>query len=345
MREQSPALSEALGRLVQGAVSLKMTGQGSPLVVALFTTNRCPCSCASCLWKHNDWKDTSLDVLKRFYSEAKAEGLQATAMTGGEPFLRKDLGELCSYVGGELKMPILLFTTGYYLLDRMDEVLPHISMLMLSLDSPYREKHDAIRGLPGLYDRLMESVKQVKERYPDLSLQFNCCVQRGVEEEIDDLLALCERMDMLISFDVITEHRNGGADSHFSETDMGLPLADLQRIAARLLALKQNGAPILNSESYFRYFVEGRKGYRCHLPKMVMWVDGRGLVEDCLQLSRPIANIADMSVKEILALPRFAQLRTDAEACSSCSSPTMVDFSQVWEDPSILFAEGGLSFG
>ncbi len=69
------------------------------------------------------------------------------------------------------------------------------------------------------------------------------------------------------------------------------------------------------------------------------------LAASCLQLERPIANIRDMSVKEILALPRFAQLRTDAEACSSCSSPTMVDFSQVWEDPSILFAEGGLSFG
>ena len=144
MREQSPAISEALGRLVQGAVSLKMTGQGSPLVVALFTTNRCPCSCASCLWKHNDWEDTPLDVLKRFYREAKDEGVQATAMTGGEPFLREDLGDLCAYVGGELQMPILLFTTGWYLQQRMDEVLPHISMLMLSLDSASRERHDTI---------------------------------------------------------------------------------------------------------------------------------------------------------------------------------------------------------
>lgn len=345
MREMSPALSETLGRLVQGAVSLKTTGEGSPLVVALFTTNRCPASCPSCLWKHNDWEDTPLDVLKRFYKEAKNEGLQATAMTGGEPFLRKDLGELCSYVGGELQMPILLFTTGYYLKQRIDEVLPHLSMLMLSLDSAKRERHDEIRGLPGLYDRLMESVKLVKTRYPKLSLQFNCCVQQGIEEEIEPLLALCERMDMKISFDVITEHRNGEGDTHSSETSMGMSLPDLQRVTARLLALKEQGAPILNSQSYFRYFADGRKGYSCHLPKLVMWVDGRGLVEDCLNLDRPIADIREMSVKEILALPRFNQLRAEAEKCSSCSSPTMVDFSQVWEDPSILFAEGGISFG
>ena len=92
-----------------------------------------------------------------------------------------------------------------------------------------------------------------------------------------------------------------------------------------------------------KYFVDGRPGYRCHLPKLVMFVDGRGYVENCLNLDRPIANIRETPLKEIMALQPFKQLRRDAEECSSCYSPTMVDLSHVWENPQLVFESGGVA--
>jgi hypothetical protein len=44
-------------------------------------------------------------------------------------------------------------------------------------------------------------------------------------------------------------------------------------------------------------------------------------------------------------LPRFKQLRIDAEGCCSCNSPTMVDLSFVWEDPQRIFEPGGIALG
>lgn len=342
---QSPALRTALTSIAGRAIQTRAAGDGNPFIVALFTTNRCNCKCASCLWRHNDWKDTPLEVLKRFYREAREEGFLATALTGGEPFLRKDLGELTHFLKHDVEMPTLLFTTGWFLKRRMHEVLPNIDMLMISLDSPHRERHDAIRGLPGLYDRVIEAVGLVKSSYPDLSLQLNCCVQRGIEPEIDDMIALVERLGVRISFDVITEQRNASEGQSFTETSVGLPLPELQRVCRTLAQKKRDGAPIVNSDRYFQYFADGRPGYRCHLPKLVMWVDGRGYVEDCLNLDQPIADIRTRSVREILELPAFRQIRADGEACSTCSSPTMVDTSHVWEDPSLLFESGGLRFG
>ena len=342
MQHMNEGMRDALGRLVGRAYMARVRGDGRPFVVGHWVTNRCNCSCASCLWRHNDWKDLPLEDLKRFYVEAREQGFVAAAFTGGEPFLRKDLGQLAQFVKQQ-EMTILVFTTGWFLRTRMDEVLPHIDMLMMSLDSARPERHDQIRGLPGLFDRLIEGVKLVKQRYPNLSLQFNCCVQRGITDEIDDLIALASDLDVRISFDVITDHRNGSDGSAFTETDMGLPLPELKQVCQHLVTRKKAGAPILNSEHYFNYFISGKPGYQCHLPKLAMCVDGRGNVEYCLDLDHPIANIRDMPLKQIMELPRFKELRSAAEHCSSCSSPTMVDLSGVWENPKLVFEPGGIA--
>ena len=343
MMETNASLDEARAKIVARAVEARQRGDGRPFLIAHFITNRCPCRCPSCLWLHNDWEDVPLADLKRFYAEAKQEGFIATALSGGEPFIRKDLGEIVRFIKEEAEMPILLFNTGWYLKQRMDEVLPWIDMMLISLDSARPERHDEIRGLGGLFDRLMEAVDLARARYPGISYQFNCCVQKGIESEIDDLIALTEAMGMRISFDVITEFRHGEGDGAFTQTDMGLPDGELRRVCSYLLERKRAGAPILNSELYFDYFVGGRRGYRCHFPKLAMSVDGRGYVEDCLNLDRPIANIRDMPLKEIMQLPRFGELRRDAEECSSCNSPTMVDLSHVWENPQLVFERGGIS--
>jgi MoaA/NifB/PqqE/SkfB family radical SAM enzyme len=344
MRQLTAATAEALSRLVGKAMEARQNGDGRPFIVGHFITYRCMCKCASCLWRDNDCEDVPLADLQRFYAEARDEGFVATAFSGGEPFLRSDLGEVARFVKEEARMSILLFNTGWYLKKRMDEVLPYIDAMIVSLDSAKPERHDAIRGLPGLFDRAIEGVRLVKQKYPGVSLQFNCCVQKGIAGEIDDLLELATDLEVQISFDVITEFRHG-ENGNFVETDMGMPLPELQAVCASLAEKKRAGAPILNSERYFDYFIRGRPGYNCHLPKLVMFVDGWGNAEYCLNLNKPIANIRTMPLKEIMELARFKQLRIDAERCSSCNSPTMVDLSHLWENPMLAFEQGGIQLG
>jgi MoaA/NifB/PqqE/SkfB family radical SAM enzyme len=344
MRRLTPATEEAVRRLVGRALEARQKADGRPFIVGHFITYRCMCKCASCLWRDNDCEDVPLPDLQRFYAEAKEEGFVATAFSGGEPFLRKDLGELVRFIKEQAGMSILVFNTGWHLAKRIDEVLPHIDMMIVSLDSAKPERHDEIRGLPGLFDRAVEGVRLVKENYPDVSLQFNCCVQKGVAGEIDDLLDLASKLGVKISFDVITDYRHG-ENGPFVETDRGLDLAELREVCASLVEKKRAGGPIVNSEQYFSYFAEGKPGYVCHVPKLLMFVDGWGNVEYCLNLDRPLANIRETPLTEIMEMERFKQLRVEAEGCSSCNSPTMVDLSQLWENPALAFEEGGIAVG
>ena len=344
MRRLTPATEAAVRRLLGRALEARQKADGRPFIVGHFITYHCMCSCPSCLWRDNECEDVPLADLQRFYAEAKEEGFVATAFSGGEPFLRRDLGELVRFIKQETGMSILVFNTGWHLARRIDEVLPHIDMMIVSLDSAKPERHDAIRGLPGLFDRAVEGVRLVKQNYPDVSLQFNCCVQKGVADEIDALLDLAEGLGVKISFDVITEYRHG-ENGPFVETDRGLDLPELQAVCASLVEKKRAGAPIVNSEQYFSYFADGKPGYVCHMPKLVMFVDGWGNVEYCLNLDRPVANIRTMPLKQIMELAQFKRLRVEAESCCSCNSPTMVDLSKLWENPALAFEPGGIAVG
>ena len=72
---------------------------------------------------------------------------------------------------------------------------------------------------------------------------------------------------------------------------------------------------------------------------------GWGNAEYCLDLNEPLGNIRRTPLKEIMELDRFKQLRVDAEKCSSCNSPTMVDLSNLWENPQLIFERGGIAVG
>lgn len=342
MNGVSVSTKYAIMRLVARAFYGKVRRDGRPFLIAHFITNHCMCSCPSCLWKHNDWKDVPLAEVQRLYMEAKQLGFLAVAFTGGEPFLRKDLGELVRFAKREAHMATALFTTGWFLDRRMHEVLPYVNMLLVSLDSSKAERHDEIRGKPGLFDRAVAGIEKARAFYPTMPIHINTCVQQGMVDEIDDLIQLAERLEVRISFDVITEFRNGEEGSRFTETSTGLAEEELVEVCRKLLARKREGAPMVNSERYFQYFADGRPGYSCHHPKLCMSIDGRGNVEDCLDLDKPIANIRDMPLAKIMELPRFGQLRRDAERCCTCSSPTMIDISNMWETPSIALKEGGI---
>ena len=337
-------IGHTMGRIAGHAIGARQRNDGRPIFLSHFVTHRCLCKCASCLWHHDDWEDVPLAELQRFYGEARDQGFVGVGISGGEPFMRKDLGELVRFAKDECGMAILMITTGWHLRIRMHEVLPHLDVLVISLDSARAERHDAIRGVPGLFDRAVQGAKQAKSSYPELAVHFNCCVQKDVVAEIDDLIALAEQTGIGISFDVITPFRHGEDDSHFTENDQSLTPAELRTAAATLVKRKREGAPIMNSESYFQYFADGATGYRCHFPKLCMSVDGRGNIEDCLNLDRPLGNLRDSSLAEIMERERFRELRTVCESCCSCNSPTMVDMSKVWEQPNLLLQPGGIAF-
>jgi MoaA/NifB/PqqE/SkfB family radical SAM enzyme len=338
--------NKLFARLALAAKQAKDSG-GKPFVFHFLTTLKCNCDCETCLWKDNSIKnELSLEEIKRIYLEAKEEGFFISILWGGEPTLRRDISDIIQFAKHEANFAFIgMVTNGYLIPKRIDEFGNDLDLILMSLDSPIQKEHDRIRGLTGLYEKIMKSVDLIKREYPHISLQFSFSISKYNIHCIDEMITLGDRLEVPIAFNVINTLRHYSTGDIDEKGDLAATDQEISYAFSKILESKRNGSYILNSELYLKHFIGGKKPYRCHARKVFMYVNSNGDIEDCLRLDKPIANLRETSVKNAMNLPRFQQYLTDSENCDSCNSPTMIDTSYVWEDWSLITKSGGISFG
>jgi len=110
-------------------------------------------------------------------------------LTGGDPLSRKDIFPLIDYANSiGLEVSITPSATPELTNDAITKLKDHgIQSLGLSLDGSCVEKHDAIRAIPGTFERTMEAARQCGRL--GLPIQVNTLV---AEETADDLPAIYE---------------------------------------------------------------------------------------------------------------------------------------------------------
>jgi MoaA/NifB/PqqE/SkfB family radical SAM enzyme len=318
-----------------------------PFIFHFLTTLKCNCNCETCLWKDNTRKDElSLEEIKRIYREAKDTGFLVSILWGGEPLIRKDITEIIKFVKKEGDFAIVgIVTNGWFLPEKINEIGKDLDFILISLDSPRAEEHDSIRGLKGLYNKIIESVKIIKASYPLISLQFSFSISKFNINRVEEMINLSNNLEIPVAFNVINtvcHYSTGNIDEKgtLSATDNEISTA-----FKKILEAKRNGSKILNSEMYLNHFVDGKKPYQCHTKKVFMFVNSNGDVENCLQKDKPLANLRKNSVNEVLQSPLFKKFIKETENCYSCNSPTMIDTSYIWNDISLLTKSGGITFG
>ncbi|NVM17675.1 MAG: radical SAM protein [Candidatus Lokiarchaeota archaeon] len=320
---------------------------GKPFIFHFLTTLKCNCDCETCLWKNNTKKDElTLEEIKRIYSEAKEAGFVVTILWGGEPLIRKEITEIIKFVKRELKFAIVgIVTNGWFLPEKIKEIGDDLDFILISLDSPKAEEHDQIRGLPGLYDNIMNSITTIKESYPLISLQFSFTISKYNINRVEEMINLSDKIGIPVAFNVINTIRHYSHGDVDEKGTLSASNNDISKTFERILDAKKSGSKILNSEMYLNHFIGGKKKYICHTKKVFMFVNYNGDIENCLQIDKPIANLQQNSVSEVLQLPEFAKFIEQSEKCYSCISPTMIDTSYLWDDISLLTETGGISFG
>ncbi len=117
------------------------------------------------------------------------EPLPHVIMTGGDPLRRKDIWQLIDYARGlGLDVSITPAATPELTNDAITQLKDHgIQALGLSLDGSCAERHDAIRNVPGTFERTLEAARHAGRI--GLPIQVNTLVS---QETADDLPAIYE---------------------------------------------------------------------------------------------------------------------------------------------------------
>lgn len=153
-----------------------------PSYVILYVTSRCNQKCEFCFYADSlnaPWKDgLSLDEIRKI-ARSIAPCIHVT-LTGGEPFLRRDLDEVVSAMIEEGGVRNVTIPTNGSFPDRVEQVVssvceryPHVELrVALSLDA-LGEKHDRLRGMPGAFAKATDThrrVRRLQARHPNLHL-------------------------------------------------------------------------------------------------------------------------------------------------------------------------------
>ena len=164
----------------------------TPLNVYWETTQACALACRHCrasAMPEADPQELSFEDGVRMLHEIKGFGdpLPHLILTGGDPLAKARLFELVDEAHRlGIEMSITPAATPALTRDVVEKLKEHgVSGLGLSLDGSCPERHDAIRGVPGTFDRTRDAMRWAAEF--EMPLQINTLVSA---ETVDDLPAI-----------------------------------------------------------------------------------------------------------------------------------------------------------
>lgn len=337
-----------LFRLTRGDFTLE------PRLAVYYVTLQCNLNCAYCedfgaRRNHLVTPAPTLEEAQQILRVIRS-GVDRLWLTGGEPLLHPQIGELLAYARNELKFrEISLITNGVLLFrppttevtentekkplkNSINSVVNHLTRLIISLDSLDPRILSRV-SVPGAYaTTVIENVRAAASLQKEyhFQLMLNTVITPETLPGMDALLAFCEEHDVHISFS--------------PQSVNNLPRYELvtspeyRAFLEKLIVLKKRGAPILGSLSYFKMLL-AQTPYECY-PTLVPRILPDGwLTYPCRPMEKAggeqggrVVNLLEVrSWDEAwkIAKDKYGQAPT---SCVSC-------FQQCYAEPSLMQAK------
>jgi MoaA/NifB/PqqE/SkfB family radical SAM enzyme len=165
-----------------------------PSELILFVTSQCNLRCRHCFnWRNlQRRKDLSIEEIESLAKSLPA--LKTLDMSGGEPFLRKDLTDICRAFARNCRIDLIDIPTSGTLVDTtvrtVEEILkikPSFNLSIgISIDG-MEGYHDSNRGVPGTFSKAVEccsGLLELKKKSGRLSVNILTTLMQGNKEEL-----------------------------------------------------------------------------------------------------------------------------------------------------------------
>lgn len=137
----------------------------SPMVLGLITTNRCNLKCVHCINSAtgNDCVELSYKDIVRLLDLAEQYDIPHIDFNGGEPFIRKDLDDCLNYAISKGRS-ICITSNGTLITEAwLQKYEGKISLMRISIDSPFEEMHDNFRGERGAFRKTINNIRKARD--------------------------------------------------------------------------------------------------------------------------------------------------------------------------------------
>jgi MoaA/NifB/PqqE/SkfB family radical SAM enzyme len=287
-------------------------------VVILMPHSACNCRCVMCdIWKDNkNLKQLTEQDISGLLTSLKKFGTRQVAMSGGEALLNVNFFRLCEILKKE-KIKITLLTTGLSVKRNARQLLLWVDEIIVSLDGD-EPLHDAIRNVPGAFDKLREGVQHIKSIKPSYRITARTVIHRLNFRNWEAIIKEAKIMGIdQVSFlpaDVSSHAFNrqqAWTEPKQHEILIGeKELPELQAVINRILSNEASFTSGFIAESpekiqqIYQYYAAfyGLTPFpfkKCNAPWVSTVIEADGSVRPCF-FHEPIGNIHDSSLASIL---------------------------------------------
>lgn len=323
-------LKNIIAEKIYSAASIDLT---KPTQVYAIINRHCIARCRMCnSWKEVDTVELDAKIWIKFLSSLQSfNPFFNINFTGGEPLYKRDfidILEFCSSAG-----IMAGFTTNGKLLTRtVSERLMKMELfnIHLSIDSLRPEVHDKARGVPGMLHSELENLAYLLEQKAAQKNRTPIFIKTNVfNENLDDLEGLvdyCQQNHIQgILFQPILKWTDGAKEMFVVDQ------AKLDRTIRRIILLKQEGYPILDSEGqirawkdHFNDLVPARQGM-CKTVLRNLTIQPNGDMTLCGLVESTIGNIQTDDIREVWHSARTREIRKRLVNCTGvCTTSNMV---------------------
>lgn len=290
-----------------------------PIEATIAVTFRCNSKCIMCnIWKEKDFQE----ILPEAYSKLPGS-LKTINITGGEPFLRKDLVEVIRNIHKAAPKSRIVISTNGFLTDRTVEIVRQILKFHpilgvgVSIDG-LGEMHDRIRGYPGGFEKAVATVKALKANgVTDLRLGMTIMPENS--GQVMDVYKLAK--DLGVEFTTTVAHNSG---IYFKKTD-NRPGEMSGELRADLGTIGDEHLRSFGVKNWFRaYHLAGltdpavRSGAadKCAAASRFFYMDPSGNIYPCIVMDKIFGNIS--KIDDFEAFFSSAEAESARKAVKRC---------------------------
>jgi MoaA/NifB/PqqE/SkfB family radical SAM enzyme len=305
-----------LDTLVNGAIRFgwaRLSNTPMWSSVTLLLTFRCNQHCAYCDFPRHAGHELTTGEWQTLMRGLRRSGTVRMGLSGGEPLLREDIGELSATMA-ELGFLTSLTTNGTLLAERLDDVRL-IDFLFVTIEGD-DQSHDESRGDGSRAATIagLEAARRAGVR----RLGIICPVHDGNVASLEHSLRLAEDLQVRVYFQPV-QQRLGWRGETFGQISSD---GDIVDAFTRLQAWKKAGRAVGNSSTFLDFMIRDRQVRRrpCKAGRFFGTILPDGSALPCCMLpfedALPVAR-RDAPLETIRHLP--------APLCDGCSISPYVE--------------------
>jgi len=292
-----------------------------PYHVQWLLTRRCNYRCRGCtVWREKaSLQEISVEEVKKGLDALRDLGVIEIVLSGGNPLLRDDIGEIVDYASQFFVTTI--YDNGSLAVKKLD-ALKNADFVAISLDTLDEKKFDYIRGVRGAWKKAVNAIEILQDEGILVGVSPTIS-QLNLYEILDFTRYFTERgvpvWYCLYWYDYPSENQLFGIGKKADEFEIRDREA-MAKVCDSLIELKKQRQGVFITTKTLtalkNFFLNGQRTWRCKALKSFFMVDSLGRVAGCHR-REPLASVLEL--RDIWDSPRLEGLRKKYSECSQCA--------------------------